>query len=574
MKKILIGIGVFLIGMASLCALTHGFWIDSSKLSLTTHSKQDTILSHFKDTYQLSYAIGVEDEAFHTKITALAKKTTYLLLGDFNNVKESSEEYYKRHQDYLQLRYNPVVPKDEFTLTGLDQNSQEYKDDLISGITVPQIFNSINELGILYKSFGDIRISKTNDIVLASVLLKDVSLKEQSKEDPMRYDRVKTNLILYYYYKELNGEYKLYYLYGETTEDLSNYVSMLENEEKKESMQMASTYESKLKEVYDFSKLEVLSDTELNSIYNTNAHNIVFLNSYYNNYVVSSAHGFFINKGLVLTTWDFLEKSLIEAQYMVIKDHNGNTYIIDGIVTANPETDIVVIKLKEQTNNEVILGNSELLKVEDPLITISSKTGSGLTLQKGIVIASDGYVQSSIPLQSSDGGSPLWNKEGKVVGMNTAKQVSTSTSLAIGVEALKEIQDKFSTIDFQSIETVSFNKLKEKFYYVKYNKEIIKNNISDKYWKTYSRIGKIEESIRLNLVKASYKDGIVSLRYDNEISNYISSMQLALPFKEELLKEGYKETLKGNKKCIYENKKYQIIIMDEFNDLIVVMVKK
>ena len=74
------------------------------------------------------------------------------------------------------------------------------------------------------------------------------------------------------------------------------------------------------------------------------------------------------------------------------------------------------------------------------------------------------------------------------------------------------------------------------------------------------------------LVKASYKDNIVSLRYKNSISNYISSMQLAVSFKEQLINDGYKEILKSSSKCIYENGKYQIVIMEEFDYLIVMMV--
>ena len=75
-------------------------------------------------------------------------------------------------------------------------------------------------------------------------------------------------------------------------------------------------------------------------------------------------------------------------------------------------------------------------------------------------------------------------------------------------------------------------------------------------------------------MKASYKNGIVSLRYKNGIANYISSMQLAADFKEQLVKDGYEEILNTTSKSIYNNKDYQVIIMDEFDYLIIVMVKK
>ena len=51
-------------------------------------------------------------------------------------------------------------------------------------------------------------------------------------------------------------------------------------------------------------------------------------------------------------------------------------------------------------------------------------------------------------------------------------------------------------------------------------------------------------------------------------------MQLATSFEEKLISEGYTQTLKSDKKDIYENNKYQVIIMDELEYLIIVMVKK
>jgi hypothetical protein len=50
-------------------------------------------------------------------------------------------------------------------------------------------------------------------------------------------------------------------------------------------------------------------------------------------------------------------------------------------------------------------------------------------------------------------------------------------------------------------------------------------------------------------------------------------MQLTSAFKEQLINEGYKQVLNGNRKCVYKSDDYKIIIMDEFDYLIVVMVE-
>ncbi len=50
-------------------------------------------------------------------------------------------------------------------------------------------------------------------------------------------------------------------------------------------------------------------------------------------------------------------------------------------------------------------------------------------------------------------------------------------------------------------------------------------------------------------------------------------MQLATDFKSKLISDGYEQVVNSSSKSIYKNKKYQVIIMDEFDYLIVVMVK-
>ena len=131
----------------------------------------------------------------------------------------------------------------------------------------------------------------------------------------------------------------------------------------------------------------------------------------------------------------------------------------------------------------------------------------------------------------------------------------------------------FSGVIFNKIETISFEKLKEDFYYLKYDDEKVVSSIPKSKWKKYSKIGDLEKNIHLELVKASYKDGIVSLRYKNTISKYINSMQLSAVFREQLLQDGYHEVLNSSSKCIYQNAQYKVIIMDEFDYLIIVMVK-
>lgn len=572
MKKIFFGASALLIGTISVYALSNNFNFDSTKLTFSSNSKTSNIVSNFDNSYNLSYSITDENEELKNKITELSKKTTSLLLGDIGTSEETNEHYYNRHKEYQELAAYNYFPKDSNSSSGYDENVENYRYVIASELAIPQLFNSFNELGVIYNSYGDIRITINGNLAISMVLLPDVKIKEENKNNPEKYDYKTENLVIYYYFIKIDNEYRLCYLYGEYGEEVEKYFSELENSESKDTKALVSSYDSTLSSLYNFDKANALSNEMLDSIYNKNINNLVYITSYYNNKLINSANGFFINDGIVITTWNFLEKALIDSQYIAIKDSNSNNYEIDGIITVNPESDIVLIKLKNKLGHSVEIGDSDSLTLEDPALTISSKSGVSYTIQKGIIISNDGYIQTSIPLSTTDEGSVLLNKEGQAVGINTSKSTNTSISMAVNSKALEEIKNKFNNIDFNSIKTISFEKLKEN-YYLKYNNENVINTISKRVWKKYSKIGDIENNIKLKLIKASYKDGIVSLRYKNGLEDYITSIQLSSSFREQLINDGYEEVLNSSTKCIYQNKKYQVIVMDEFDYLIVVMVK-
>lgn len=572
-RKILIGTIVFLVLTTSVYALTNNFNFDSEKLSFSNNSKKDNIVNSFKSEYNLSTAISSKNDEIKKEIVELSKKTTNLLLGDINSKNETSEHYYNRHKEYKELAAYNYFPKDPNSSSGYDESIENYRYVIASELAIPQLFNSFNELGVIYNTYGDIRVTLNGNLAISMVLLPNVKIKEENKDNPEKYDLKQENLVIYYYFIKIDDNYRLCYLYGEYGDTVQQYFDELESKETKNAKAISSSYQSDLSNLYNYDKLNSITDSKLNQIYNQNINNLVYLSSYYNNSVVNNANGFFIGNGIVITTWNFLEKALIDSQYISIQDNKSNFYEVDGIITANPQTDIVLIKLKNKVGRTVNLANSSELKTEDPLITISSKSGVSYIIQKGIVISNDDYIQSSIPLSNNDEGSPLFNGNGQVVGINTSKSTNSSISMAINSEVLKEAKEKFDNIDFDSIQTIKFEKLKEDYYYIKYNNENVINDIPTKVWKDYSKIGNIEKNIKLELVKANYDNNIISLRYKNKISDYINGMQLSVSFKEQLVKDGYKEIFNSSSKCIYQNKKYQVIIMDEFDYLIIVMVK-
>lgn len=550
-------------------ALTGGILINNETFSFI--NKEEKLRSNFDSNYDITSNSDDKNYELKKTIIELTKKTTYLLLGEPNKKYESSENYFKRHHDYLDLRYNPEIPKNDNTITGLDVNSQEYKDDILSGISVPGIFSMINELDVNYNSYGNIRVSIVSDeIIISTITLSNVTMKEKDTENPMKYKYIQTDLTMFYYFKKLNNEYKLLYLYGETNDDIEEYID--KSNEKIGELSKDSDYNSQLEDLYDFSKAKAVTDTTLNQIYNENKSKLVFLNSVYNTGTVTSSNGFFIDEGLIVTTYNYIEKSLMKAQNIIISDSLGTVYELDGIVTMNMENDIAILKVKTRNQNTIKIEEVEKIEKEEAVISLNSRMGIGLKTSKGIITSIDNNIQTSIPATEEIQGSPIFNTEGKLIGMINSKTFNTSISHATSIEILKEYYNKLSNEDYNDIKAISFEKMKEN-YYIKYHDEKIINNIPQSKWNEYPELENIDELIGIKLIKGAYKDGIISLRYKNDIFNYIDTMQLASEYRENLKNKGYKEKNISDSKVIYENDKYQIIIMTEFDYLIIVMVR-
>ena len=550
-------------------AVTQKILINNETLSF--ENKRKDIFSDLDGNYEF---ISGNNENYELKqtITELTKKTTYLLLGDASVTFENSEDYYKRHNDYLNLRYNPKIPKDPNSHLGIDITSQEYQDDLLSGVSVPGMFLMLGELGIKYNSYENIRVSiVNNDIAISTISLPNVTIKKQDVDNPMKYIETKTDLKIFYYFKKLNDEYKLLYLYGETNDDIISYSD--KSNEKVGELTINDDYNSKLKDIYDFSKADAIKENTLTKIYNKNKQNIVFLNSVYNMGTVTSANGFFINEGLIATTYNYIEKSLSKAQKIIISDFSGNVYTLDGIVTADEENDIAILKVKNKSQNNVEIEKSAKYNIEEAVITLNSNFGIGLTASKGIIISKDNNdIQMTLVETEETQGSPIFNNQGNVIGMVNSKILNASTAFATDAEILEKYYDKFSSENFNDIKYISFEKAKEN-YYIKYNEEKNINNVPNDKWNEYLKVENAEENIDLKLVKAIYKDGIISLRYKNDISNYVDTMQFASTYRENLKNKGYTEKIISNSKIIYESNKFRIVVMKEFDYLIIVMVR-
>jgi len=138
---------------------------------------------------------------------------------------------------------------------------------------------------------------------------------------------------------------------------------------------------------------------------------------------IRQGSGFLIAKdGKVITNYHVIER----AQTVVIKFSNGAFYFIEGLLAADKEKDIAVLKASGKDFPVVHLGNSEGVQVGEEVIAIGSPLALEATVSNGIISAireseeeNRKIFQTTAPISSGSSGGPLLNLNGEVIGITT-----------------------------------------------------------------------------------------------------------------------------------------------------------
>jgi serine protease Do len=140
----------------------------------------------------------------------------------------------------------------------------------------------------------------------------------------------------------------------------------------------------------------------------------------------SLGSGFIIsNDGYIFTNNHVVE----QADTILVKISDGKEYEAKVIGT-DANTDIALIKIKPSNSLPVAeIGDSEKVKVGEWVIAIGNPFGLDATVTAGIVSAKgrvigagpyDNFIQTDASINPGNSGGPLFNMEGKVIGINTA----------------------------------------------------------------------------------------------------------------------------------------------------------
>ena len=157
-----------------------------------------------------------------------------------------------------------------------------------------------------------------------------------------------------------------------------------------------------------------------------------------------SGSGFIISEdGYILTNYHVVEEAVLGGFHVTVTAYDGSVYI-GRIAGADEDADVAVIKIDKESEYHVKFGNSEELTVGDDIFIVGNPYGIlEFSMTTGHISALDREIateenenalnmfQVDAAVYSGNSGGPVYNKNGEVVGIVTAKY-NTSGMEGIG----------------------------------------------------------------------------------------------------------------------------------------------
>ncbi|PPR60282.1 MAG: Periplasmic serine endoprotease DegP, partial [Alphaproteobacteria bacterium MarineAlpha4_Bin2] len=148
--------------------------------------------------------------------------------------------------------------------------------------------------------------------------------------------------------------------------------------------------------------------------------------------------GFIISAdGYVVTNNHVIENA--ESVEVVLNDDRR---LKGKVIGKDPKTDLALIKIEPKDDlKPVEWGNSKTARIGDWVVAIGNPLGLGGTVTAGIISARgrnlrsgpyDDFIQTDAPINRGNSGGPLFDIEGRVIGVNTAILSPSGGSIGIG----------------------------------------------------------------------------------------------------------------------------------------------
>jgi len=520
MKKIILTIISILLFIPSVKA----FDIDLNKLVINNYDEKLEELQYKID------ASGYEQKIEYNKeIQNITKK---LISISFSN--KSEEEKLSEFTDYMYLDNNGF-------------------SNLSSFAFIKSYLSKISEKNITYDYIKIIRTSKTDNGVYSFAYIPNCQIDNEKKD-----------IIVIFWLKKDNDEYKVFYPWITYEDELNEYFDEITLKENNGN-NIGATFNKITTETTS------IDNETLNNVYaKVSNSNIAITGLNAEKEIYGS--GFFITKGAVVTTWSIAKQLIENNSFVYINDANGNSYNILGLIAVNTDYNVAVLKT-ENVGTPVSFTSPSTLKTNDNLFTINSKQNTTFSINYGKFLnVTNGKIEKLFVQNKSDVGSALYNENGQVVGFNTDELLNSDLSYGNSTDYLIKLQEILNNQRYEDITYTSLDNFKIKSELnIQEEKSIF--NIPDHIWDNYKQIGKIEENIPLKIIKANYENNIISIRYKNNLQDTISNQYLLTNYIDELIEEGYEIKSNTYNKIVLKNNKYNIMIKSDMSYIVILIME-
>ena len=121
-----------------------------------------------------------------------------------------------------------------------------------------------------------------------------------------------------------------------------------------------------------------------------------------------------------------------------------------SVVGTDPKTDVALLKVEATDLPYVEFGDSDKARVGDWVLAMGNPLGQGFSASTGIVSARnrelsgtyDDYIQTDAAINRGNSGGPLFDMQGKVIGVNTAILSPNGGSIGIGFSMASNVVGK------------------------------------------------------------------------------------------------------------------------------------
>ena len=479
-------------------------------------------------------------------------------LSNFSNVKENDEKVKEFVKEIISIS---LSDKDyDSKISELTKyiyiSSTNGTESLTASLMLQTYLKELDKYKITYEYIKVIRVVNSDRGTFAFAYIPNAKVSDKTQD-----------IVLTYWLKDDKNGLKIYFPWINLGDNLNDYFNQIATNED-QGNNIGGTY----KNISITGNSRTPSMEELSKLFSDNVESNVQITAMKENGISSYSSGFFIRKGIIITTWSSFLKYLSDSNFVYVNDYK-NSYKIAGVVAANEKYDVVVLKLEDEVGKAVSFDDSSKLITDDLLFTINSKNNTGFSINYGSFISIDnGKLSNFFAISSSDVGSALYNSNGKVVGFNVGDVLNSELSYANSTDYLMKLQDILVKEDFSDIKVNSLDSFKNS-YYNNLSKEIEYNTVDDKVFDKLTSIGDMKDNIPLSLIKASYEDKILSLRFKNEAGSSLDTMYLVSNYINSLINLDYKCVLNKYNKKVYQNDDYKIIIREDMNYLIILIME-